>query len=489
MHGMEEQPSVVARALPFPPYKRRRLQSRTYEAIVHIFSLFDQQPHSSPPESSPKAGQVTQEKAVGCSGQNNSLTLDTEEGHVVDDIKKDKAIVEDHSLEKPHNAGDGEGSWRTYEKFMLSILSPSGDGSLPRDLKKVRETEAHVCEVKKSQVIIEKEGEKASTGVVETGVKRKRLTTKARSEKKKAKRRKKRAELDRQSGVKRLKLQPISKPKVVNHCKFYINGKCQQGDACKFSHDTVPLTKCKPCNFLALNKCLKGDDCPYDHELSKYPCNNYKAQGFCPRGDSCLFSHKVSLRKDSPASDLNKFVQEISSLQGSANSGKQPHTGNVCQQSFDRSKSPTPRKLPSFKTVTRQPTRHDAAEVNPPAQAPKGISFLSFGKAQCDNSSKLQQNELPANRGNGAAASEKLQHKNEIGRKPASTVSLFPSSTVIEAQDRNKTGSAQVALCSASLPTSNCDSTVKNPCLQSFPSDRNIPTVSSILQEFLFNGQ
>ncbi|RWW18973.1 hypothetical protein BHE74_00023859 [Ensete ventricosum] len=65
----------------------------------------------------------------------------------------------------------------------------------------------------------------------------------------KAKKRK-RAEKERQQGVKRLKLQPVVKPKAVKLCNFYLMGRCQQvdlsislGDLCKFSHDATPLTK------------------------------------------------------------------------------------------------------------------------------------------------------------------------------------------------------------------------------------------------------
>lgn len=38
----------------------------------------------------------------------------------------------------------------------------------------------------------------------------------------------KRAEQNKKLGVKRLKLQPILKPKVVSDCKFHLKGKCEQ---------------------------------------------------------------------------------------------------------------------------------------------------------------------------------------------------------------------------------------------------------------------
>ncbi|KAL5803061.1 hypothetical protein ACOSQ4_031366 [Xanthoceras sorbifolium] len=66
----------------------------------------------------------------------------------------------------------------------------------------------------------------------------------------------------------------------------------KKGDKWKYSHDTVPLTKSKPCCHFTRNSCMKGDDCPFDHQLSKYPCNNFVTNGFCNRGNNCMFSHK-----------------------------------------------------------------------------------------------------------------------------------------------------------------------------------------------------
>ncbi|XP_073052375.1 uncharacterized protein [Primulina eburnea] len=107
------------------------------------------------------------------------------------------------------------------------------------------------------------------------------------------KKKRKRAEKNRKLGIKRLKLQTVSKPKKIVYCRHYLQGKCHEGEKCKFSHDTTPLTKSKPCGHFARNSCMKGDDCPYDHQLSKYPCNNYTSTGFCNRGADCLFSHKT----------------------------------------------------------------------------------------------------------------------------------------------------------------------------------------------------
>uniref|UniRef100_A0ACD5VRV0 Uncharacterized protein n=1 Tax=Avena sativa TaxID=4498 RepID=A0ACD5VRV0_AVESA len=79
------------------------------------------------------------------------------------------------------------------------------------------------------------------------GGKRKRHFTEERKAKKTKNKRVKRAQQRVADGVKRLKLVPVIKPKVVQYCHFYLHGKCQQGSTCKFSHDTTPLTKSKVC--------------------------------------------------------------------------------------------------------------------------------------------------------------------------------------------------------------------------------------------------
>ncbi|KAL0308481.1 UNVERIFIED_CONTAM: Zinc finger CCCH domain-containing protein 65 [Sesamum radiatum] len=138
--------------------------------------------------------------------------------------------------------------------------------------------------------------------------------TKERRAKKKKKERLKRAEKNRKLGVKRLKLQPVVKPKTKVYCRHYLQGRCHEGEKCKFSHDTVPLTKSKPCGHFARHSCMKGDDCPFDHQLSKYPCNNYASNGFCSRGSDCLFSHEI-LAKQSLSKEPNVSKSELTSAQ------------------------------------------------------------------------------------------------------------------------------------------------------------------------------
>uniref|UniRef100_A0A5B6YY65 Putative zinc finger CCCH domain-containing protein 7 isoform X1 n=1 Tax=Davidia involucrata TaxID=16924 RepID=A0A5B6YY65_DAVIN len=210
--------------------------------------------------------------------------------------------------------------------------------------------------------------------------------TKERREKKKQKERIKRAENNRKLGVKRLKLQPVLKPKTVTYCRHYLKGRCQEGDKCKFSHDTIPLTKSKPCCHFARQSCMKGDDCPFDHQLSKYPCNNYVSKGSCSRGVDCMFSHEMLLKEGSPViSNVAKPELKSSSQLGNSNSRKEVKSRGTPLQNVDANSCTigTPCKNTEQNVVETIP--------KPAAQVPKGINFLSFGKSTLGDTSKCNQ--------------------------------------------------------------------------------------------------
>ncbi|KAJ8452110.1 hypothetical protein Cgig2_016691 [Carnegiea gigantea] len=222
----------------------------------------------------------------------------------------------------------------------------------------------------------EKNAQEMVSGILKK--KKRGSSSEARKEKKKQKRRKKRAELNKKLGVKRLKLKPILKPKVVPHCRHYLKGRCQEGEKCKFSHDVVPLTKSKPCCHFARHTCMKGDDCPFDHQLFKYPCNNFVETGFCSRGDSCLFSHKT------PAKEGSEITVRASKSE-------------TCPlNQLDKSKSTQliPRVSSSGNTTMKNLKENLSAQVSQTAKALKGVSFLSFGKSLPDNSAKLGEVEI-----------------------------------------------------------------------------------------------
>ncbi|BBN20403.1 protein MpC3H34 [Marchantia polymorpha subsp. ruderalis] len=108
--------------------------------------------------------------------------------------------------------------------------------------------------------------------------------------KRKIAKRKKRAQKERELGIRRPPRNYVSKPVKVL-CTHFMKGRCAKGENCTFSHDGVPLTKQEPCKFLMSHSCLKGDDCPYSHDLKAFPCKFFHTRGLCYDGDSCLFSH------------------------------------------------------------------------------------------------------------------------------------------------------------------------------------------------------
>ncbi|KAI5407774.1 zinc finger CCCH domain-containing protein 65 isoform X3 [Lathyrus oleraceus] len=220
--------------------------------------------------------------------------------------------------------------------------------------------------------------------------------------KKREKYRKKRAEKNRELGVKRLKLIPVQKPKTISYCRHYMKGRCNEGDKCKFSHDTVPETKSKACVHFARHSCMKGDDCPFDHQLSKYPCSNIISNGSCSRGHACLFSHQVPINQRIPA-PTNAYKPELKSPLPSGNTNfstplNNHDTSYVQQNHFTNSKG----------TETSQ---------TKPTSTPKGIRFINVANL---SSSTPKQDLITPNKGslvhNGKCA-DKGQNTTEIPKK------------------------------------------------------------------------
>ena len=76
-----------------------------------------------------------------------------------------------------------------------------------------------------------------------------------------------------------------SKKKMV--CNFYINGACNKGKECTFSHDVPQIKKTELCKYFLTNACLKGDECVYSHETKTYPCKFFHAVGYCEKVENC----------------------------------------------------------------------------------------------------------------------------------------------------------------------------------------------------------
>lgn len=249
--------------------------------------------------------------------------------------------------------------------------------------------------------------------------------SKEKKAKKKEKERKKRAEKNRQLGVKRMKLLPVLNQKPVSPCRHFLKGRCREGQKCKFSHDAIPLTKSEPCHHFARHKCMKGDNCPYDHQLSKYPCTNYVSKGYCIRGDSCMFSHKEDLASTSNVSNVCTPKVKPPSLPSTSNSKRQLDISGTSNQTAKALPDST-----GVISDDRRAALNVAKSVqNLPALVPKGLSFLSGGKkSMVESSPKTSSPSLKSNVfvkvGNqiDQCASVTVQSCNEIPRKIPSVV-------------------------------------------------------------------
>lgn len=305
------------------------------------------------------------------------------------------------------------------------------------------------------------------------GGKRKRHFTEERKAKKTKNKRVKRAQQRVADGVKRLKLAPVIKPKVVQYCHFYLHGKCQQGNTCKFSHDTTPLTKSKPCTHFARDSCLKGDDCPYDHELSKYPCHNFVENGMCFRGDKCKFSHVVPTADGPSKSDAKK--SDLSLVSEKTISG-------------DETSSQKALVVHDGEHVTCAPTKPNSILKNlagisvnaqkASARTPKGVQFRPSSKDRADTSMLHQdaphtEKHMYTNGGKNFGGPQAAKRDKNINPDSQSLAPLFDEKNPFkEASSHPK----------KSLPT---DSTA---VLGSVSAQHEVSEASRILQEFLFGA-
>ncbi|CAI9100611.1 OLC1v1037741C1 [Oldenlandia corymbosa var. corymbosa] len=227
-----------------------------------------------------------------------------------------------------------------------------------------------------------------------SGVKKRKKgpLTEERKAKKKMKYRINRAEKNRKLGVRRLKLQPVLKPKKVVYCRHFLRGRCQEGEKCKFSHDTTPETKSTPCSFFARGTCMKGDDCPYDHQLSKYPCNNIATTGFCSRGADCLFNHEVSstiqVNKDGITDQRIDAKLPTKDISVGKKSGYQVH------KNLERSVAHVPKGMPFFSQVISPTGNIRNREGDPLCLKPDDHVKTSNKMASNLSSSKKKSNEI-----------------------------------------------------------------------------------------------
>lgn len=86
-------------------------------------------------------------------------------------------------------------------------------------------------------------------------------------------------------------LEQTGKKFVRAECKFWLNGACNKGDKCKFTHIGTPEVKKELCRYILNNKCEKGSNCYYSHDISTVPCRFWHLYGKCAYYDTCPFIH------------------------------------------------------------------------------------------------------------------------------------------------------------------------------------------------------
>lgn len=143
---------------------------------------------------------------------------------------------------------------------------------------------------------------------------------------------------------------------MVQHCKFFQQGRCTKGAACSFIHDqslatpawpvptlrtaSLPLqTKSKlPCSFFLQGRCKNRDECAFSHTLgaitparvtpisstdslpaerapgstdtrSTVPCVFF-LRGNCTRGDDCSCQHSDESGHDSLEVDTSQVGRD-----------------------------------------------------------------------------------------------------------------------------------------------------------------------------------
>ncbi|VDM30826.1 unnamed protein product [Hydatigera taeniaeformis] len=89
-------------------------------------------------------------------------------------------------------------------------------------------------------------------------------------------------------------------------CRFYLEGRCNKGSECPFSHGFTPAKKQELCKFYATGGCSKGSGCPFLH--GEFPCKFFHLSKNCYHGSNCKFSHEPLT--SSTRSLLDKLVDD-----------------------------------------------------------------------------------------------------------------------------------------------------------------------------------
>ncbi|GLH07965.1 Uncharacterized protein GBIM_13330 [Gryllus bimaculatus] len=93
----------------------------------------------------------------------------------------------------------------------------------------------------------------------------------------------------KRGGIKRQQSARNNSEREPNVCMFYMQGKCQKGDDCPYSHNACPPRKMELCKFYLMDCCAKKDKCLYMHH--DFPCKFFHTGLKCFSGPRCKFSH------------------------------------------------------------------------------------------------------------------------------------------------------------------------------------------------------
>ncbi|XP_050376805.1 zinc finger CCCH domain-containing protein 65 isoform X2 [Argentina anserina] len=144
---------------------------------------------------------------------------------------------------------------------------------------------------------------------------------------------------------------------------------------------------------------MKGDNCEFDHQLSKYPCDQFvNNNGFCIRGDRCLFSHKIPSKEEGAISKPESVPPSVQSSSRSA----QVKIGSP----FQTNALPHPPGTHSHNNTELNMAR---TLLEQPIMSTKGFSFLSTGTPSLVHSSMLKQGVSAPYRNTGAKAGNLVQ--------------------------------------------------------------------------------
>jgi hypothetical protein len=152
---------------------------------------------------------------------------DVEEGEISGDDNDDMLVEDDETVERHEEYqvsqdGTGNSHLTSHKSFGVEVMN------VDNQAKKIDQTFSNEA--------------KMDPG---TSIKKRSAPSKDAKARKRAKARIKRAQERIALGVKKLKLKPVApKPKPIKYCRHYLKGRCHEGDKCKFSHDTIPETKC-----------------------------------------------------------------------------------------------------------------------------------------------------------------------------------------------------------------------------------------------------